>query len=75
MSGAKFKIGDRVVCKSLRRYEVLSVISQNNRYYVKYIDSYTVVGDNVCSWISGSVVDLDIAYYRDKKINEILNDV
>jgi hypothetical protein len=78
------KIGDRV--KNVRdiQYKDESVVivgeSDNNnslrikfnRYHIKYLNVFTVSEDNMMSWVDEKDITLDIEYYREQKINKIL---
>ena len=78
------KVGDRV--RNIRdiQYKDESVVivgeSDNNnslkikfnRYHIKYLNVFTVSGDNMMSWVDESDIVLDIEYYREQKINKIL---
>ena len=73
------KIGDRVRNVRDIQYKDESVVivgeSDNNnslkikfnRYRIKYLNVFTVSGDNMMSWVDESDIVLDIEYYRDKK--------
>lgn len=78
------KIGDRVRNVRDIQYKDESVIivgeSDNNnslkikfnRYHIKYLNVFTVRGDNMMSWVDESDISLDIEYYRNEKLNRIL---
>ena len=80
------KVGDRV--RNIRdiQYKDESVVivgeSDNNnslkikfnRYRIKYLNVFTVSGDNMMSWVDESDIVLDIEYYRNLKIENILNE-
>jgi hypothetical protein len=78
------KIGDRVRNVRDIQYKDESVVivgeSDNNnslrikfnRYHIKYLNVYTVSGDNMMSWIDDKDITLDIEYYRNEKLNKIL---
>ena len=78
------KIGDRVRNVRDIQYKDESVVivgeSDNNnslkikfnRYHIKYLNVFTVRGDNMMSWVDESDIVLDIEYYRNEKLNKIL---
>ena len=78
------KIGDRVRNVRDIQYKDESVVivgeSDNNnslkikfnRYHIKYLNVFTVSGDNMMSWVDESDIVLDIEYYRNEKLNKIL---
>ena len=78
------KIGDRVrnVRVGVYKDEPTVIVGESdnnnslkikfNRYHIKYLNVFTVSGDNMISWVDESDIVLDIEYYRDKKINKIL---
>ena len=82
------KIGDRVRNVRTIQYKDESVVvvgesDQNrtekhpnsrfsNRYHIKYLNVFTVSGDNMMSWVDESDIVLDIEYYRNEKLNKIL---
>ena len=81
------KIGDRVRNVRDIQYKDESVVivgeSDNNnslkikfnRYHIKYLNVFTVSGDNnMMSWVDESDIVLDIEYYRNLKIEKILNE-
>ena len=71
------KVGDRV--RNLRvdvyKDEPIVVIDKSwrNRYHIKYLNVYTVQNTNMLSWVDEDVITLDIEYYRNLKIEKILN--
>jgi hypothetical protein len=78
------KIGDRVRNVRDIQYKDESVVivgeSDNNsslkikfnRYHIKYLNVFTVSGDNMVSWVDDKDITLDIEYYRNEKLNKIL---
>ena len=78
------KIGDRVRNVRDIQYKDESVVivgeSDNNnslrikfnRYHIKYLNVFTVSGDNMMSWVDDKDITLDIEYYRNEKLNKIL---
>ena len=70
------KVGDRV--RNVRgRYEDEPIVvidkSWRNRYHIKYLNVYTVQNTNMLSWVDEDDITLDIEYYRNEKLNEILD--
>jgi hypothetical protein len=79
------KVGDRVRNIRIEAYkdEPIVVIDKSiqtalknrrNRYHIKYLNVFTVSGDNMMSWVDESDIVLDIEYYRNLKIENILNE-
>jgi hypothetical protein len=78
------KIGDRVrnVRVDVYKDEPIVIVGESdnnnslkikfNRYHIKYLNVFTVSEDNMMSWVDESDIVLDIEYYRDKKLKEIL---
>ena len=72
------KIGDRVNVR-VRWCEdepgVIIDIGKNNlnRYYIKYLNILNVSGNNKVSWEDVGDLTLDIEYYREQKLNKILD--
>jgi hypothetical protein len=78
------KIGDRVrnVRVDVYKDEPVVIVGESdnnnslkikfNRYHIKYLNVFTVSGDNMISWVDESDIVLDIEYYREQKINKIL---
>lgn len=48
---------------------------KSNRYHIKYLNVFTVSGDNMMSWVDESDIVLDIEYYRNLKIESILDEI
>ena len=71
-----FKVGDRVrnVRVDVYKYEPIVVIDKSwrNRYHIKYLNVYTVQNTNMLSWVDEDDITLDIEYYRNEKLNRIL---
>ena len=72
------KVGDRVRNVRVDVYKdepiVIDVEAAFNRYHIKYLNVFTVSGDNMVSWVGGNDITLDIEYYRNLKIESILNE-
>jgi len=80
------KIGDRVrnVRVDVYKDEPIVIVGESdnnnslkikfNRYRIKYLNVFTVSGDNMMSWVDESDIVLDIEYYRNLKIENILNE-
>jgi hypothetical protein len=78
------KIGDRVrnVRVDVYKDEPIIIVGESdnnnslkikfNRYHIKYLNVFTVSGDNMMSWVDESDIVLDIEYYRNEKLNKIL---
>lgn len=72
------KIGDRVNVR-VRWYEdepgvIIDIGKTNlNRYYIKYLNILNVSGNNKVSWEDVGDLTLDIEYYREQKLNKILD--
>ena len=78
------KIGDRVrnVRVDVYKDEPIVIVGESdnnnslkikfNRYHIKYLNVFTVSGDNMMSWVDESDITLDMEYYREQKINKIL---
>ena len=68
------KVGDRV--RNVRGYEDEPIVvidkSWRNRYHIKYLNVYTVQNTNMLSWVDEYDITLDIEYYREQKLNKIL---
>lgn len=70
------KVGDRV--KNIRaevyKDEPIVVIDKSwrNRYHIEYLNVYTVQNTNMLSWVDEGDITLDVEYYRNKKLNKIL---
>ena len=83
----KLKVGDRVRNIRVKIYkdepiEVIDVYkkkggqisSSDTRYNIKYLNVFNRIGDNMTSWVSEDDITLDIEYYRDQKLNKLLNE-
>jgi len=78
------KIGDRVrnVRVDVYKDEPIVIVGESdnnnslkikfNRYHIKYLNVFTVSEDNMMSWVDEKDITLDIEYYREQKINKIL---
>lgn len=73
-----FNVGDRV--KELRRdcyknepIEIISTLKKNKRYHLKYLNVFNVQGTNMLFWVHEDDIILDKEYYRDLKINQLLD--
>ena len=78
------KVGDRVrnVRVDVYKDEPIVIVGESdnnnslkikfNRYRIKYLNVFTVSGDNMMSWVDESNIVLDIEYYRNEKLNKIL---
>jgi hypothetical protein len=72
------KVGDRVRNIRIESYKdepiVIDGEAETNRYHIKYLNVYTVSGTNMLSWVDGGDITLDREYYRNLKIESILNE-
>jgi len=78
------KIGDRVrnVRVDVYKDEPIVIVGESdnnnslkikfNRYHIKYLNVFTVSGDNMMSWVDEDDLTLDMKYYRNEKLNKIL---
>jgi hypothetical protein len=78
------KIGDRVrnVRVDVYKDEPIVIVGESdnnnslkikfNRYHIKYLNVFTVSGDNMMSWVDEDDITLDMKYYRNEKLNKIL---
>ena len=69
-------VGDRVRNIRIEAYkdEPIVVIDKSwrNRYHIQYLNVYTVQNTDMLSWVDGGDITLDIEYYRNLKIEKIL---
>jgi len=72
------KVGDRVRNIRTEAYkdEPIVVIDKSwrDRYHIKYLNAYTVQNTNMLSWVDEDDIALDVEYYRNLKIENILNE-
>ncbi len=76
------KVGDRVRNIRTEAYKdepivvttILSGVFENKRYHIEYLNVYTVQNTNVMSWVGEDDITLDIEYYRNIKLQKILNE-
>ena len=72
------QVGDRVRNISTKVYkdEPIVVIDKSwrNRYHIEYLNVYTVQNTNMLSWVDESEITLDIEYYRNLKLEKLLNE-
>ena len=75
------QVGDRVRNISVGKYKdepiiVVDVFSGpgRKRYHIKYLNVYTVQNKNMLSWVSEDDITLDIEYYRNSKLEKLLNE-
>ena len=70
------KVGDRI--RNIRVYKDEPIIvidkSWRDRYHIKYLNVYTVQNTNMLSWVDESEITLDIEYYRNLKLEKLLNE-
>lgn len=71
-----YEVGDRVIKADHRGNHnciIIVIHRPNNRYYIRYLDNFNTQGTNVERWVAYSDIKLDKEYYRDLKINQILD--
>jgi hypothetical protein len=77
------KVGDRVRNIRTEAYkdEPIVVIDKSwrNRYHevrykLQYLNVYTVQNTNMLSWVGEDDITLDIEYYRNLKLEKLLNE-
>ena len=80
------KVGDRVrnIRSKVYKDEPIVVIGKSSdnesslnifeRYHIKYLNVYNVSGTNMLSWVDSGDITLDIEYYRNLKIESILDE-
>ena len=70
------KVGDRVrnIRVGVYKDEPIVVIDKSwrNRYHIQYLNVYTVQNTDMLSWVDEGDITLDIEYYRNLKIEKIL---
>jgi hypothetical protein len=49
-------------------------IYDNKRYHLEYLNVYTVQNTNMLSWVDEDDITLDIEYYRNLKLEKLLNE-
>jgi len=75
-----FNIGDKVLFGknhfSKKEYEA-TITDKNelnpNRYFITIEKQFNIGGNQVKRWVHIRDIRLDVQYYREQKINEILN--
>ena len=72
------QVGDRVrnIITEVYKDEPIIVIDKSwrDRYHIKYLNVYTVQNTNMLSWVDESEITLDIEYYRNLKLEKLLNE-
>jgi hypothetical protein len=72
------QVGDRVrnISTEVYKDEPIIVIGKSwrDRYHIKYLNVYTVQNTNMLSWVDESEITLDIEYYRNLKLEKLLNE-
>lgn len=76
----RFNIGDRVRNTEIEIYKdepivVVATLYKNNRYHIRYLNVFNVQGTCMMNWVHEDTIELDKEYYRDIKLNEILNEI
>lgn len=72
-----YEVGDRVLKTDHRGNHnciIIVIHRPNNRYLIRFLEDYNVQGTNVERWVAYSDIELDKEYYRDLKIEQILNE-
>lgn len=74
------KIGDKVkdITSTELKNESCEIVSISypdigTRYQIKYLDVYNADGTNLTFWVDESDITLDVEYYRDNKLDDILD--
>jgi hypothetical protein len=72
------KVGNRVRNIRVEVYKdepiVVIDIFENKRYHIEYLNVYTVQNTNMLSWVDKDDITLDIEYYRNLKLEKLLNE-
>jgi hypothetical protein len=72
------QVGDRVRNIRTKVYKdepiVVIDIFENKRYHIEYLNVYTVQNTNMLSWVDEDDITLDMEYYRDIKLEKLLNE-
>jgi hypothetical protein len=72
------KVGYRVRNIRTEAYKdepiVVIDIYDNKRYHLEYLNVYTVQNTNMLSWVDKDDITLDIEYYRNLKLEKLLNE-
>ena len=73
-----FNVGDRVKelgrnCYKDKPIEIIATMKKNKRYHLKYLNVFNVQGTNMLFWVHEDDIILDKEYYRDLKINQLLD--
>lgn len=70
------KVGDRVRNVRVETYKDEPIVihgkSDFNRYHITYLNVYNVSGTNMVDWVDAGDITLDTEYYRNLKIEKIL---
>jgi hypothetical protein len=76
-----FNIGDKVLFgkNHLSKIEYEATITNKhelrpNRYFITIEKQFNQQGDQVKRWVDIRDLRLDVQYYRDQKLNQIIND-
>lgn len=76
----KFEVGNRIIytVSSGKEFpsEIMEILKINHfsRYKISIINSKTIIGNEVITWVGSKDIKYDYSYYRDLKINKILNE-
>jgi len=76
-----FNIGDKVLFgkKHISKKEYEAFITDkhelnSNRYFITIEKQLNVQGEQVKRWVDGTDLKLDVQFYREQKINKIINE-
>jgi len=67
-----FNSGDKVIFNNSQY--IITYKSENNRYFITAKNIHNVSGKKVKKWVDGTDLKLDVQFYREQKINEIINE-
>jgi len=72
------QIGDRVRNIRVEVYKdepiVVIDIFDKKRYHIEYLNVYTINKTNMKTWVDVGDIALDIEYYRNLKLEKLLNE-
>ena len=74
-----FNIGDKVLFGKYPKIEYEAFITDkhelnHNRYFITLETQLNVQGEQVKRWVNATDLKLDVQYYREQKINQIIHD-
>lgn len=70
----KFKIGDSFKHFTFKDEEIEIINILNDRCLIKYLNVFNVSGTNKKTWVHNTNIEIDKKFYRDQKLNQILNE-